>query len=219
MVVTREPDHGLQEAQRLQCFAEGPCGLGRNAIQHVRHFVHTQPACLGRIARHEHQDRVDGFDSRLRELDGLLVTRSQGSRPGPLGHATARQQALLEDHAPVSADVVDHTALVEGTSRRQGREVLRRVDGRDTREGPREDDALVRLDDDPLRLAHPPRQSGPAHGPREPLAVALGDEVRGGSLAIAREVTLARARPQPGQPLVHASSRSFMPLAPRSPSA
>ena len=108
-----------------------PGRLGRHPLQHPGDLVHAQPAGLGRIARHQRQDRVDGLDGRLAELDGVRVAGGRARARGRLRHATATQQALAEDHAPVGADVVDDAALVEGVAGRQGRQVRGRVDGRD----------------------------------------------------------------------------------------
>ena len=69
VVVPGEPDHGLQQPQRLERFVERPRRLRRDALQDGRDVVPTEAARLGRVAGGQREHGVDRLDRSVEELD------------------------------------------------------------------------------------------------------------------------------------------------------
>jgi hypothetical protein len=77
---------------------------------------------------------------------------------------------------------------------------------RDSRDGSREDDLLVRVDHRLLGLAHPARQPSHAARPRKPLRLALAKQVGSRRLAAHGVQPLPHPLPHAFKPLVHCSA-------------
>ena len=184
--------------------------LGGHALEHPGDLVHAQPSGFGRIARHERQDGVDGLDGRLTELDRLCVacvpcslarvsaaTRRRPSSPCPTTMPQSAQTLLMTPPSwrvwPAVSAASSAAEYTAGTSRRVRVKTMR------------SSGSMTTCSASHIRLVRRARRCVQERPSRSHSVTRSGEA----GLPIACEVTVARARPQCQQTLVHATRTSI----------